>query len=661
MIIYPGIPGKFSDCNLFSNVGKGPKGDSVAVEEITGDGVYRLQFKNDRTGTVYATTPNLIVDGSGGGGDGGGTVSNTGKIYYVNNNITLDKTGDTDVTTTITNFINTVPEGSTLIFEKGTYKISTLEITKSLDVDFSGSTIVASGNYGITFSGTLKRETTLSQKFEPYQSHVRLASATGVSVGDLLVIYSDETLNPVRTYYKKAFTCMVSSVEDTSYGIGIDVKCPFDVPSGATVMVYKPISGSLKNIEKFVHRAMDPYHDIVRSVQLNQAYNFVIENVNCRQNVDYHIFVAESNHVIIQRCSIYVERIADDASNHMYFICIGGCSHTVTRDCHGVSNWHMWTTGGTTTENLFNLVEGCTHVSMRAGSFVDHPAALYTTIRDCQGTSAISVSAGGTIENTIVTEYKTEDSNYFKPRFTLQAWGTDYDFLTYNISNCKIVVNGDTVETSGNGAAINVVGTNGSGGTATNWYARAISIDGVLSNKPVYITVTPGTSVKQLAMNNCHNIMLASAENSADVVNLEMSNCAISGIPTLATFDHIYNNTITTILMGLGTNTTINNLQLSDIPSGYAYCLVANARERKLLINNLLNTTTQPLVITSTHNFLMVHLANCVGYLNAGSVLIDESLGANFPHLRIIGSVAYVIGNVTHDDAASTIITSLPS
>jgi hypothetical protein len=321
----------------------------------------------------------------------------------------------------------------------------------------------------------------------------------------------------------------------------------------------------------------------------------------------------------------------------------------------------MWTTGGTTTINMFNLVEGCTHVSMRAGSFVDHPAAIYTTIRDCQGTSAISISAGGTIENTIVTEYKIDDSGYFKPRFTCQAWGTDYDFLTYNVSNCKVVVNGDTEETNGNGAAINIVGTNGSGGTATAWYARAISIDGVLANKPVYLTVTPGTSVKQLALSNCHNIMPASAENSADVVNLEMSNCAISGIPTLATFGHIYGNRIKTILLGPGVNTVINNLQISDVPSGYAYCFVANARERKLMISNLNNTTTQPLVITSTHSFLMLHVVNCSGYLNSGGILVDESLGADFPRFRIVGSVAYVIGNVSHDDAASTIITSIPS
>lgn len=65
-MIFPGTPGMFSDANhaACSHIGKGPRGDGIAVNEIIGEGIYRLQFKNERTGEVYATTPNMYVSES---------------------------------------------------------------------------------------------------------------------------------------------------------------------------------------------------------------------------------------------------------------------------------------------------------------------------------------------------------------------------------------------------------------------------------------------------------------------------------------------------------------------------------------------------------------------------------------------------------------------
>ena len=253
--------------------------------------------------------------------------------------------GVVDETIAVNACITAAPEGSTVLFPNGTYKIdSEIIVTKSLVFDFNGSVLVCSGTNGITFTGALKATKTVTVDYTEVsgKNSLTLDSATDVAVGDIINVISTELYDTSRLYYYNGGNAVITKIVGNV--VYFNLTFPFDMLAASiTVKIYDPCEPIVKNIKLF-----DCGLTLINSnFGLNFEYckNVKIENVNT-DGFQRNIQITRSVNISLDNINTGHAKDTESDSWDGYGIALSSCTNVRGHNVVTNSGQHGLTWGG---------------------------------------------------------------------------------------------------------------------------------------------------------------------------------------------------------------------------------------------------------------------------------------------------------------------------
>lgn len=247
--------------------------------------------------------------------------------------------GVTDDTAAIAAAIADCPDGGKLVFPTGKYLSDTIALTRPLNIDLRGSTLIAKSAKAITINGAQKTRISLASAYTASSSGFVLSSA--VEVGDML-IFSDQAnlFSKHRDYYYRGCVAMVLRVDGTT--AYCDIVLPFDLAAGTFVDVISPVRGaSIANGNIIPQTALV---DDSNAIFAQYCAGLKISNIYA-ENFRINITPQYCDNTIIENCWCGHAKNSGDTQDGYGFI-IATCNKTTLINCGAQSGQHGLASGG---------------------------------------------------------------------------------------------------------------------------------------------------------------------------------------------------------------------------------------------------------------------------------------------------------------------------
>ncbi|MBH1941630.1 hypothetical protein I5677_12075 [Mobilitalea sibirica] len=323
--------------------------------------------------------------------------------------------------------IAAMPEGKKLIFPQDTYLIDDVNITKSINIDFNGSTILCSGSNGITLSGTLKSTHAVTSDYVEATSKnsLLLDSVAGIEVGDLINVISTELYDTSRAYYYKGGNAIITKINGNT--VYFDLVFPFDMTAASiTVKIYSPITTKIENAGEI--KGQQLLSTSVSGLTIKYGKNIEVSNVKT-DNFQNNIVVERCVHTTLNLpITGHAKNTTSDAWDG-YGILINSCTDININNAQTNSGQHGITWGGWEVNFGIHINGGVYKSEVWSLGIGGHENAYDIIINNCKA-YGFNVTNNTTMRNftNLVGEISTHES-----RIALSESGR---YANYLFENC---------------------------------------------------------------------------------------------------------------------------------------------------------------------------------------------------------------------------------
>lgn len=235
-------------------------------------------------------------------------------------------------------------DGDTLTMERKNYKLKQpWVVTKSLTIDFNGSTFETEGENAFIFKGTLKSTKAVAYNYITGVSNNSLVlnNTTGIEVGDLINIVSTELFNTTRLYYYKGGNATVTKINGNI--VYFNLSFPFDMSATSiTVQIYKPIVVTLKNLKSL--KSVMPLESSSIGIRIEYGRDLRIDDLGKTDNFKYNISFFRCVDTDLNRINTGRAKSSDADNYDGYGIAIESCTNVrgsfikTNSGQHGITN-----------------------------------------------------------------------------------------------------------------------------------------------------------------------------------------------------------------------------------------------------------------------------------------------------------------------------------
>lgn len=289
--------------------------------------------------------------------------------------------GTTDDTTAIQNAINdAIADGGSVFFPVGRYKVHTISVNGSCNIDLNGSEILTANENGFMCEPenfTTSLTTGYTKGNEP---KFTVASSSGIHVGDVVVIEDSVLRETSREYYYRGITAVVNNISGNN--IFLSNAPDTDLSANCVVTVYKKCCVNIKNGSI---RNIGSMNDAEFGIKILGASGSRIENLFV-ENYHKNIAIYYSCFTTVEKCVIGHSKSAGDAWDG-YGISNASCSFTTIDSCsvksgqHGISNGGWTPVYNTTINNCYIMNENIN--ASQFGSLDAHGNVVNTVVNNC--------------------------------------------------------------------------------------------------------------------------------------------------------------------------------------------------------------------------------------------------------------------------------------
>lgn len=319
-------------------------------------------------------------------------------------------------TQAIQDAIDSIPEGSTVIFPNGIYAFSTLALKPGCKYDFDNSWLSYSSQTGITCTAPIAGTDTGA-------GYVKNSNTLpGVRTGSWLAVISDpdELFSEYRTYYYRGGVVMLDGTRNMSDTL------PFSMTNFTAELSYQ-IGVEICNIASIGYTGADPNAAV--DIKLERLYDARIHDVNINGARYAHIVLMYCYNPKVYDCSL-TNNHADVADN-AYCVSINSSTHSYVHDCDMLSSWHC-VTCGYHEPVLYTTISRCAFANTGAhGSYASHENEYGLLIEHCS-LQCLTVANNATIRDCFIGSIPGNN-------FCSIAPATDKDISEFTITGCTFV------------------------------------------------------------------------------------------------------------------------------------------------------------------------------------------------------------------------------
>ena len=399
--------------------------------------------------------------------------------------------GNSDDTTAIQNAVNdAIADGGSVFFPVGRYKVHTINVNGSCNIDLNGSEILTENENGFMCEPehfTTSLTTSYTKGNEP---KFTVASSSGIHIGDVVVIQDSVLRETSREYYFRGVTGVVNNISGNN--IFLSNAPDTDLSANCVVTVYKKCCVNIKNGSI---RNVGSMNDAVFGVRVFGTSISNIENLfveNYHENIDIYY----SCFTTVRKCVIGHSKSAGDAWDG-YGIANESSSFTTIDSCsiksgqHGISNGGWTPVYNTTINNCYIMNE-----NINANQFLSldtHNNVVNTVVNNCT-IGQFGMYGVITLNNCrIVKSSMNSDDN--------EWYGSNNGNLTaLVINNCIVETNMRVYFRSGNYGNITITNTDNLTLSMNNINVGNIKIDG----KPIRMYNNKNGSVDEVSICNAN-------------------------------------------------------------------------------------------------------------------------------------------------------------
>ena len=447
----------------------------------------------------------------------------TGHVINIAEYDNIDTTGVEDSTTAIQAIIDDAPSNSVILFEQGTYLISTLNLKPFMTYDFNGSIVKFTGRHGLSSIAELKSQTMLGSNYLNGASKLTAAASINNSIGNIFELRNESVLaTPTRDYFYKGFIGMLGGSLSNSLDYYISIACPYDVPAiGSSLNVYEEANVIIKNIKDMIF--------VGETVTLTTSGIYLEHNKFSEvRNCHFHSWIGTcisnsysyGTHIVSCSANLIIDGIREALPDYgAYFIADNSSSLTLVELCSGTNYHSSYTTGGTITP-INNSVTNCSFTGLVLPPIADHDNAYSTNIKDCILVGGVGIACGGNVTN---CDLYLRDATTNQNLIYIYGHGSTNNYAYYNIENCRL----HTIENAASCIYITLNPRN----TLEKYYFNAIQINNCNVDNLSYITGNPKNNITTLKLLNSTNLYTA-IYNVDSFGSLQISNCSFFGSNT---------------------------------------------------------------------------------------------------------------------------------
>lgn len=302
------------------------------------------------------------------------SINKTIKPYFCVDEFGATGDGITNDTAAFNAAIAACPVGSTITTKGKQYLVDNLYLTKSVNFDFNGGTII---NGQIFFESAPESTAYPLSTADSLANSVTLTGANPFASGDIVVLESSESYHPTRSYYTKGGMYRVTFVDGAV--CGIEPQLIYDLNSaGATLKKCVPITTSIKN----GHFTCNTPVYTRFGVRINYGVDCIIENCT---------FEKRRTEIHLQRCynstvrNCTLNENYDNTKGDFYGISVNSCTYTLIDQVTGRAGQHMITTGGDICNQYTTIRDSEMYsiASLQTYGFSDHENAYGTLLDGC--------------------------------------------------------------------------------------------------------------------------------------------------------------------------------------------------------------------------------------------------------------------------------------
>ena len=297
------------------------------------------------------------------------------KPYYCVDEYGATGDGVTDDTAAFNSAITACPVGGTITTSGKTYKIQDLNITKSINIDLNGGTIL---DGQIVLSGSLTAMTGNINTATAIQANsIVLASNPGFTTGDIVFMESTEQYNGARTYYKKGGMFKVIGVNGAT--LEISPALPFALNANTTtIKKVNPITSTIKNGKITSTTGTYP----LCGIKIRYGYGATVSGLNISKRING--ILCEYNYQPTFD-NVKLSQAYDGTTQDMYGIAVKTSTYATINNIEGACGQHCLTQGGW--ENtLYSSITNCRLFPEKAKGqygYDEHENVIGTSMTNC--------------------------------------------------------------------------------------------------------------------------------------------------------------------------------------------------------------------------------------------------------------------------------------